>query len=59
MRVTRCKLKTIVKGTGVYHEKRWNVQKTIRMCGHKKTTRHFPPSRSPVFSPPVACQVCS
>jgi hypothetical protein len=30
MRITRCKLKTIVKGTGVYHEKRWNVKKSTR-----------------------------
>ena len=34
-------------------------QKTIRMCSHKKTTCHFLPSCSPVFSPPVACRVCS
>jgi LmbE family N-acetylglucosaminyl deacetylase len=25
----------------------------------KKTIRHFPPSRPPVFSPPIACRVCS
>ena len=35
------------------------LQKTIRMCSNKKTIRHFLPSRPPVFSPPVACQVCS
>src|SRR5262249_744070 len=35
------------------------LQKTIRMCNNKKAIRHFLPSRPPVFSPSVACQVCS
>ena len=33
MEVTRCNLKTIVKGSGGYHKKRWNVKKAAGALG--------------------------